>query len=697
MISETPANAQPEKRKRIFRTILFITTVILVYLALVLPIASRQNSLSTEIGSVADRDILAPASITYESRVLTDKARNEAVNAVSPKYLPADPSINRRQIGELHSLMNYIDSIRNDQFSTKTLKIRDLQSSGSMVISEEQASSLLDLADPDWLIVRNESVRVLEEIMRGNIRDYQVQDRISEIPGLIGYSIPASQATLIQTLAALYVTPNSLYSEEDTIKARQDASNQVKPVIKTYAQNQIVALRGQIITEEQWEALNKLGLIRSNSLIENNISTISLVLVLASFVVVYLSRKKSSPVTDVRSLLVISLGFILFLFAARMIIPNRTIIPYMFPIAAYALIIVSFFTLEVSLIFSLALAILVTHGNNSPIELTVLYILTSLVSVVILSRVRNIINFIWAALAISLSGILIVTSYRFINPVTDIIGLATLYGAVIVNGLASASIALLAQYILSQVLGIPTPMYLIELSRSDHPLLKQLLQNSPGTYQHSLQVANLAEQAAASIGADALLTRVGTYFHDAGKSVNPSFFIENQIPGNIDSHDQKDPVITAQTIIAHVHDGVKLAEKHHLPRRIQDFILEHHGTQLTRYQYGRAVELVNNQAELVDAELFRYPGPKPRSKETAILMIADICEAKARSVKPKDENEIRDLIQSVIDMLLKEGSLENSTLTLRDITTIKISFIRTLSNTYHPRIQYPEVKNPQGE
>jgi putative nucleotidyltransferase with HDIG domain len=668
----------------------------LVYLALILPIASRQDTIYLEIGGVATRDILSPSNITFESRVLTDKALSETLNAVSPKYLPADTSINRNQIDELNRVLDFVNSIREDQYSTKPQKIRDLLSQNSIALTENNASALVGYSDEEWLLVRNESVRVLEETMRSNIKDYQVQEIKNGIPGLIDYSIPSPQIDMITTLTSPFVTANALYSEDETAQAKQAATNLVKPVIKTYAQDQIVVLRGQIITEEHWEALNKLGLIRSNSILENNISSISIVALMSIFVTVYFARKKTSPFVDIRALFIISLGFVFFLFLARIAIPNRAIIPYMFPLAAYALIIVSLFSFEVSIIFSLLLSILVTHGNGSPIELTIFYILSSLVGAVILSRGRTFINFIWASLAISIAGLFLITSYRFINPTTDIIGLVTLYGAVVVNGLASASIALLAHYLLSQILRIPTPMYLIELSRSDHPLLQQILKFAPGTYQHSLQVANLAEQAAAAIGADALLTRVGTYFHDAGKTVNPSFFIENQVPGNIDSHDQLDPVIAAQTIISHVNDGVKLSNKHHLPPRIRDFILEHHGTQLTKYQYSRAVELVNNQPELVDAELFRYPGPKPRSKETAILMLADICEAKARSKKPKDESEISDLIQSVIDMLLKEGSLENSTLTLRDITTIRNTFLHTLSNTYHPRIQYPEEKKEEG-
>ena len=337
------------------------------------------------------------------------------------------------------------------------------------------------------------------------------------------------------------------------------------------------------------------------------------------------------------------------------------------------------------------------YGITNSIDLTIFYILTSLVGTLALGRGKKTVNFLYAGIGIALAGILIITAYRLTNPFTDLIGLFTLYGATFLNGFASASLALLLQFLLSQLLGLPTPMHLIEISRSDHPLLKRILQFAPGTYQHSLQVSNLAEQAAESIGADALLTRVGSLFHDSGKSTNPTFFIENQVPGSLDSHDDMDPIIAAQTIIQHVHNGVALAEKYHLPPRLQDFIKEHHGTQVTRYQYNRAVEQQNKDFAKVDVELFRYPGPKPQTKETGILMLADSCEARARAELPKNEEDLRIIIKKVFDYIFSEGLLENTNLTLRDLKTIQESFFHTLSKTYHPRIKYPEPEPTQVE
>jgi len=311
-----------------------------------------------------------------------------------------------------------------------------------------------------------------------------------------------------------------------------------------------------------------------------------------------------------------------------------------------------------------------------------------------LGKGRRIASFFWAGIAVGGAGSAIILAYRLTDTFTDWIGIATLVGAAFLNGIASASLSLIFQFLFSQVLGVTTSLQLMEISRPDHPLLQFMLRNCPGTYQHSLQVANLAEQAAESIGADALLTRVGAIYHDVGKSSNSLFFIENQIPGKIDTHDDLDPSTTAITIIGHVLEGNRLARKYHLPSRIQDFIREHHGTQLTRYQYCRALEAAekNKENEVVDPESFRYPGPRPRSRETALLMLADGCEAKARAELPKDDEELDSLVKNVIDYCQKEGQLDDTSLTLMDLSKIAKSFVDTLKNTYHPRLRYPELR-----
>jgi hypothetical protein len=299
-------------------------------------------------------------------------------------------------------------------------------------------------------------------------------------------------------------------------------------------------------------------------------------------------------------------------------------------------------------------------------------------------------------LAIAVAGASMIAAYRLPSTDTDWIGVVTLMGAAVFMGIASAGLALPLQFLLSQFIGMTTALQLLEISRPDSPLLNYFLQRAPGTYQHSLQVANLAEQAAERIHADALLTKVGALFHDVGKAANPLFFVENQPPSQIDSHDDLRPQDSAQAIIRHVADGLKLARKHHLPRRLQDFIAEHHGTLITRYQYNRAVQAAEGDKSKVDLAEFRYPGPAPRSKETALLMFADGVEARSRAERPANDDEVRILVRSVIENRQKDGQLDDAPLSQRDLATITESFVSTLRVTYHPRLEYPkETPAPQ--
>jgi hypothetical protein len=272
--------------------------------------------------------------------------------------------------------------------------------------------------------------------------------------------------------------------------------------------------------------------------------------------------------------------------------------------------------------------------------------------------------------------------------------LATLIGAALFNGLASASITVLLQFILAQFMGTTTPMQLMDLTRPDHPLLRILLTEAAGTYQHSLQVANLAEQAAERIGADALLTRVGAMYHDVGKALNPGLFIENQPPGIPNPHSAMEPEESASLIIRHVSDGLELGRRYRLPRRILDFVTEHHGTLIARYQYVNAVKAAGGDESLVDIEKFRYPGPRPQSRETAILMLADGSEARVRAERPADESALRSLVKEVINQRMTSGQLDDTRLTLRDLNLIVDSFTITLQSIYHPRVQYPRLETP---
>jgi putative nucleotidyltransferase with HDIG domain len=357
------------------------------------------------------------------------------------------------------------------------------------------------------------------------------------------------------------------------------------------------------------------------------------------------------------------------------------------------LLIATLFGVEVGIVFSIAITLLAPYAMPNMLDLLPYYLVSSLTGVLVLGAARRVWTFFRAGAAISLAGMLILVAFRLPFTPTDGVGMAELAAASLFSGLASSSIALLLQYFLAQAIGLTTALQLIEISRPDSPLLQFFLRNAPGTYQHSLQVANLAEQSAEQIGADALLTRVGALFHDVGKSMNPIFFIENQPQGEVNTHEDLDPAEAAAAIIAHVIDGVTLARQHRLPRRIEDFILEHHGTMVTVYQYNQAVQAAGGDASKVDVEKFRYPGPRPRSRETALLMLADGAEARARAERPQTEEDLRKIVRSAIESAQKQSQLDNTQLTLRDLGIITDSFVTILRGAHHPRVSYPKEES----
>ena len=217
-----------------------------------------------------------------------------------------------------------------------------------------------------------------------------------------------------------------------------------------------------------------------------------------------------------------------------------------------------------------------------------------------------------------------------------------------------------------------------------HPLLRQLQEQAPGTFHHSVIVGNLAERAADLIGADSLLVRVGAYFHDIGKIAKPGYYIENQM-GGANPHDRLDPIASAKMVSEHVRAGMKLTARYHVPSRVRAFVPEHHGTRLVTYFYRKAA----SQDPMTDPERFRYPGPKPQSRETAMVMLADSVEAVVRAAKDRSHDKIDELVDAVINERVTEGQLDECDLTLRDLRTIADSFKATLRGIYHPRIEYP--------
>ena len=653
---------------------------------------SLTGALSTVLvseGTVASQDVMSPYAVTYKSEVLTESKQQEAADAVELIYSRADFAIARQQLDQLREALSFIEAVRQDNFSSLQQKYTDLAALEGIYISQDTAEQILNLSDLRWQTVRQEAVVILEQVMRNDIREIDLEEARQQLPSLVSLSLSEEQAQLVVELASAFVAPNSFYSEEETQAAREEAIENVLPVSRSIAAGETIIRRGEVVQAEDIEALQEVGLLTTFSGWQTQVGTLAVVLLSAVLIILFfLSYPRL--INNTKQMITLLVLFLLFLGITRFVSPGHLVIPYLYPMAAYSLLVAALIDRRTALYTTIPLAIMAAYGMPNSIDLTLYYSLGGLMGLLVLRRPQRLSAYVSVAGIIAITGSVILVAYRIIDPATDATGLATLIAASVFNGVASAGLTVLLEYVLAPLLDLTTTLQLVELSRPDHPLLQRLLREIPGTYQHTLQVANLVEQAAERIQANSMLARVGALYHDIGKMKNPQFFIENQGSNQINTHDDMDPEESARIIIDHVVYGLELAKKYRLPRRIREFIPEHHGTLITRYQYGKALELAGGDESKVDPSKFRYPGPRPQSRETALVMLGDGCEAYVRSQNPETDQELRNLIKEMVDRRVALGQLDNTPLTLKDLNMIIDSFTATLKGTYHARMDYPE-------
>jgi len=651
------------------------------------------TGVDVSIGQSATQDILAPIPLSFTSEVLTERARAEAATAVPDVYDAPDARVARQQVLLLRDILDYIDSVRADSFASQDQRQSDLEAIEGLDLPAEAARLLLTFDASAWLSVKDEALSVLEQLMRSQVREDQVAEVRRSVPARVSVSLTEAQGEVVAALVGNLIAPNSFYNAAATEAAREAARAAVEPVMRQIVRGQAVVVRGQVVTPVDVEALAALGLLEPESSWREPASAGLAALIVGALIVLYVSRFHVDFGDNPRRVLLLGLLFSLFLSAARLMVPDRTVLPFLFPAAALSLLLTVFVSPNLAMVMSVALAILVGFIAGSSLELTTYLALGGILAPIAVGRGERLNQFFWAGLAVAIANVMVLLVFRLPDPTLDPLGLAQLLAGAVLNGAVSASLTLAGFFTLGTLFDITTSLQLVELARPDHPLLQFILRNAPGTYQHSLQVANLAEQAAERIGANAMLTRVGALYHDAGKALHPQFFVENQLEG-INIHETLEPLESARIIIGHIRDGMDMARRHRLPSAVRDFIPEHHGTLIATYQYNRAVQDAGGDTSQVDLTMFQYPGPRPQSKETALLMLADGCEAWARADRPKTEGDVDKLVQTVIEGRQAAGQLDDTGLTVRDLALIRESFVGALRGIFHPRIEYPKETKP---
>jgi len=668
----------------------FLTGLLcLVFLLLPLPFSGQ---VQLHEGEVAPADVTAPRQITYVSEILTQQRRDLAANAVPDLYDPPQARVGRERLALASKILDFIGSVRSDGYADPPSKATALAAITGLELPPEVITRTLTLPSPVWDKVAAEVQVVLDRAMREEIRENNLGDERRKVPARVRLDLSDEDAALVSTFVEALMVPNSFYDADGTEERRQLARDRIEPATTTVERNERILRAGDIVTKLDIEALEALGL-RQNSWSWDEVRAAAGFLLLIGLVFLYfLWRQEPEMWLERPEPLIIFTLAAAFLLGAKLILPARSLLPYLFPYAALAMLLSILVNARVALVTVGLFVLMVGWLTGGSLELMTFALCGSLVGTLKLRRGDRMASYAWAALYVIAANLLVVLAFHLAAGKFDWRALAQLAGIALVNGLVAITVTLMGVYLAGVVFGIITPLQLIEISRPTHPLLRQLLLKAPGTYHHTLLMSNMSERAAEAIGADALLTRVGAYYHDVGKTIRPYFFVENRTE-SMDPHSHLDPYTSAQIIISHVRDGMDLARKYRLPRRVIDFIPEHHGTQIVSFFYHQAVTRAGSP-EAVDKAQFLYPGPKPRSRETAITMLADGAEATVRSKRPASVEEMEQIVADSIQGKILSGQLDECPLTLDDLTRVRQAFVDVLRGIQHPRIAYPPETRP---
>jgi len=519
-------------------------------------------------------------------------------------------------------------------------------------------------------------------------------------------------------LAQALLPPNVTFNRSETELRKQEAVDAVKPVFFQVKKGEMIVREGQRLGKEQVLKLQAQAQGRFESGIIFTMLGTALLGGLLFWLIVHVAGKyvQQFP-TKVKDLLFMAAVLTILLILAKLSVGvadaissafpfiSQAAIFYMLPMAAGAMLVTIFFGPTIAIIFAFFLSLLVSLTLDRQFNLLFYYLISSLVAVqgVVVCRDRS--TPLRAGLTVGLTNAVVILfmTIAYEKVLTTHTGVALIFG--IIGGLLSGVVTTGLSPLAEIVFGYTTDVKLLELASMDQPLLRELMVQVPGTYHHSIIVGNMVEAAAKSIGANSLLARVAAYYHDIGKMKKPQYFVENQ-GGGENKHERLAPSMSGLILISHVKDGVDMAKKYRLGESIQDIIQQHHGTSLISFFYQKALDLQQKlrnskggDAPQVSEEDYRYPGPKPQTKEAGLVLLADAVEAASRTLTEPTAARIRGMVQKIVNKIFSDGQLDDCELTLKDLHQIANSFNKILMGISHQRIQYPEpaAKGSEGK
>ena len=623
------------------------------------PIYKDYETLSAETAAASAK--VNPIFVFNDSEMTA--ARNALFNAFETRWGDKDPSNREQNLDELFAIY---DSIENKG-----------------IVAYDNATS--NLAPEDEVsVIRN---KVMRTIRYGDL--FTMNEATEAVAAILNNDEGPIDRKMLSELINDALRQNVFYSAEIT---KAETNKAVSAVSLTYGmvqKDEIIVSEGEVVDEHTFNVLNSLQreyASRSMSSDDSRrvlLSQIFLVALVFSLMGLYGNKLHKKIFSELRNIVLLLTLMLLIILPSYFLVRYAPELIFMMPVCLLAIMVGSFFNLRLAFSTQVFAVMLISLVVPNPFLFIFMQLVATVLTVFSMSNTRAHHRFIQSALFVFVGYLLVYVAFTFLST-------SEIDWLVVLLLLLNALFTLLAQPLIlmfERIFGVTTSLSLMELSNTNTPLLRQLASTAPGTFQHSIQVANLCEEVLFEIGGDTLLARTGAMYHDIGKIQNPMYFTENQ-HGAYSPHNDLSNYESAEIIISHVTDGIEMAHKNHIPERIIDFIRTHHGTRRTDYFY------INEQKAHPDEEIdptpFTYHGPEPFSRETAVLMMADSIEAASHSLKDPDEKKISDLVDGIINAQMEAGQFLNTDLTLHDIETARKVLKKKLMNIYHVRIAYPE-------
>lgn len=671
-----------------------IAVVTALCVAALLTLQFFPGKLAVSVGTPAPRDLTAP-----RGGVFANQAQTEALRALVAQNVPRQYSTILGAASEAEAgVRGFFEEVARPTVAGETpaQRVAALQGLGPGY-PRSAAEAALRLPAAERGPARDAALKLIQSLMGDAVTEESlVQQRAAARNRAAGLNLSPTARRVVGEVVAAHTVPNRVFNAAETEAARRTAREAVPLQVETINRGDVIVARGATVTREHYQKLQTLGLVRPQI---DFISILSLVLLACGLVAVfslYLLQFHPQVLRSVSSLLLVSVVVVGSLLLFRI---SSTAIGLRFSgdqlgflatlsSALGSMLVAALLCPQIAVFVGISLAVLTSVMMGAELGVTIQSIVSSLVGVQAVTTIRNRAGILRAALTVSaVTAVTALVAHGATKgTLPSDIGQALLWA--VICGFTSVLLFVVMAAWLERPFRVTTHLTLLELSDPSHPLLRRLAMEAPGTYAHSIIVGNLSEAAAEGIGADGLFCRVASYYHDIGKVTRPHFFVENQSSEN--RHNEINPSLSSLIVTSHVKDGVELAEEYRLPPPIIAIIREHHGTCLIKYFYHRAVTGGEETSPALEYQ-FRYEGPRPQTKESGVIMIADSVEAASRTLEKPTPGRIRDLIERIVRDRLSDGQLDECELTFKDLEKIISQMTRSMVSLLHARVEYPTV------